>query len=184
MMGKSQTPPDKAEELRAATRAANEIHGDLKRTARDIETRIENGFEERVTACMKNAEARIAQWIDGLADDLRQHADRSHVALTNRWAYIESMLVADSGMARLIAMHVLKEAGGTVKTDKAQWWLVKEIKDEDGTSTFAFPKQLANRADDDPETQKAVMDAVSQHRPEFLPFPWRSNEYGKGLNEK
>jgi len=180
---KKQQPPSEVEELRAANREAHELLQDLRDTKRDIEKLIGNGIEEYLVATVKRAEKTIADKVSELMTLLRRQGDKCQEAILRRWAYIETMCLGDDEMARLIAVQVLKEAGGAVDTESATWHLVKEVPDERGTVAFGFANSLAYRINDNPALQEKMRDAVAEFQPDAGFFEW-SMKPPKGERER
>lgn len=182
-MGKT-LPQDKAAEaVREATREARATLGDLKRYRKDVERLVDNAFAEHVAACVQRAEAFISDRVEELADTIRQNSDACLEALLKRWAYIETACVAEDSMSRLIAMFILRHAGGTVQTNETTTWhLVRETTEKDGTFSYAFPGAMVGDADDDPKVAAAIRSAVEAHRPGIKLRPWSTGK-AKGIDE-
>lgn len=183
-MGKTQSPQDKAAELRHLIRAANEVLGDLRRAMREATTIIESAFEERVSASVRKANETISSQLVGFGHAMKAHNDACQQAVMDRWKYIETACVASPEMANLIALYVLRKSGGTVDTSNAKVHLVTEYPEKDGTSTFAFPQALIRRAEFDKKTEAAIRDAVEQHRPDIKLMPVHMRTVQKGINEE
>jgi hypothetical protein len=182
-MGTRQSTQDKVAELREVTREANAALKDLRRERREIDNLVKNAWDALIAEHAKRVEGIVHTSLGDFTDKLMAHNNSFQEAIMNRWGYIEAMCAADPKVARLIALHVLKDAGGTVETEKSLWHLVKEVREEDGTSTFAFPKVMGDRAHDDPRAEKAVQHAVSQHRPDIQLLPWPTGQQ-KGIDEE
>lgn len=173
----------KVVELREATREANAARKDLKQAKRDIENLVKNAFDALIAQHAERAEKLVGDHLADFTDKLMGHNNTFQAAIMHRWAYIEAMCATDPKVARLIALHVLKDAGGTVETDTAQWHLVREAPELDGSSTFAFPKSMGWRAQNDPMVEKAVQHAVKRHRPDLELLPV-STAKQKGINDE
>lgn len=182
-MGTQQSIEDKVAEVREVTREANAALKDLRREKREVEKLVKEAFDALVAQHAERAEMIVRDHLTDFADKLMSHNNSFQEAIMNRWAYIEATCAADPKVARLIALHVLKDAGGTVETETAQWHLVREVPEEDGSSTFAFPKSMGWRAENDPRIEKAIQHAVSQHRPNIQLLPCSTGEQ-KGINEE
>lgn len=182
-MGKTPPPQNKAEELRAASREANAILGDLKREKREIEKFIESlsalvdaEFEKRVSARLQRAEQDIGEKVLELSNILRNQADKCMEALLNRWRYVSTMCLADPTIGHRIAITVLKKAGGTFDLEDGKWHLVREQIAKDGAVTFAFPREMAGDAAGDAVIEDAIRQAVKEYNPTIRLRPWSTHE--------
>lgn len=189
-MGKSQSNQDKAEELREVTRAANEALKDVQRAmknlqeaVRDIDKLVAAAFDEHIAAHAARAEQVVSTKLGEFSGKLVKHSNTFQEVITNRWGYIEAMAVCAPNIAHMIALHVLKDAGGTIKTDNAEWHVVREKPQPDGTSMFAFPKSMGDKAKEDPRIEKAIRRAVNAHRPDIDLLAWPTAEL-KGSDEE
>lgn len=175
---------DKAEELREVTRAANEVLGDLKRERRDVEKLVADKFDELVAAHAERAKQMVSDSLDQFFGNMKRHNDEFQKALENRWGYIEGMCAATPEIVRIIALQVLKDAGGTVETLDRKWHLVAEIPEEDGSSTFGFPPTMASQIKADPAAEKALQQAVAEFRPGIALMPAWKGAQEKGIDDK
>lgn len=182
-MGTNQVTQDKAAELREVTRAANEALGDLRRMVREVDSLIESGFDARMSACTERVQQTVVSKLDEFTKSLCGHSNRFQRAIENRWATIATMCGSDNFVVRMVALQVLKDAGGTMETGDAKWHLVREKLEPDGSPTFAFPKAMGTHAKTDPATERAVRMAVSAHQPGFALLSWQTAEE-KGIDEE
>lgn len=182
-MGKTQTTEDKIAELRAVTREANEVLGDLKREKAEVRRLITSGFAALVQAHADEAAQHIRDSLDDFFGNMKRHNDDFQRAIEKWWAHMSTMVGVNNKAARMVAMQVLRDAGGTMEVGDSKWHMVREVPEADGTSTFAFTRALTRRADDDPKIAAAIEKAVAENNPDMQLLPWPGNKL-KGINKQ